>query len=228
MSEERERRREIVEVCRRMYARGLIAGAEGNVSARLENGAILVTPRGAAKGELGPGDLVLLDPQRGHVARSGRASSELGMHLRIYARRTDVRAVVHAHPPVATGFAVAGEDLLTPVLPEIILQTGGVPLIPYATPGTESLADAFEPYLPYHDAFLMANHGATTVGPTLGIAYQRLEALEHAARTLLAARLLGRVNPLPDAEARALGALFDAARRTPVSAPTEPPGRENL
>jgi L-fuculose-phosphate aldolase len=114
-----------------------------------------------------------------------------------------VRAVVHAHPPIATAFGVAGEDFMAPVLPEIVLQMGGVPLVPYATPGGDALADQFEPFLPHHDAFLMANHGATTIGPTLAIAHQRMESLEHAARILHAARALGRVRELsPEAAAQ--------------------------
>ena len=131
------------------------------------------------------------------------------MHLRIYRRRPDVQAVVHAHPPTATGFAVAGEGFVAGVLPEIIFQVGWIPLIPYAMPGTEALADEFEPYLGTHDAFLMANHGATTCGPTLLLAHQRMESVEHAARILLAARLLGRVNAL---SAEQVQALVDARK----------------
>lgn len=193
---ERTLRREVVRVCRRLYEQGLIAGAEGNVSARLPNGHILITPAGVAKTDVRQGDLVVLDPSTLRVAGAGRASSELGMHLRVYERRPDVRAVVHAHPPLATAFGVAGEDLMDAVLPEIVLLTGGVPLVPYATPGSAALADAIEPFLEQHDAFLMANHGATALGPTLSAAHARMESLEHAARILLAARMLGRVNSL--------------------------------
>jgi L-fuculose-phosphate aldolase len=110
-----------------------------------------------------------------------------------------VRAVVHAHPPVATGFAVAGESFMACVLPEVIFQVGWVPLVPYETPGTEALADRIAALLPRHDAFLLANHGATTIGPDLTIALQRMESLEHTARILLTARLLGKVTTLaPD------------------------------
>ena len=134
------------------------------------------------------------------------------MHIGIYRRRADVHAVVHAHPPTATAFGLAGEDFMAPVLPELVLQMGGVPLIPYAMPGGDALADQFEAFLPYHDAFLMANHGATTVGPSLTIAHQRMESLEHAARILLAARQLGRVNALSADEAAKLRAAARAAR----------------
>lgn len=214
-------RREIVAVCRRLWERGLIAGPDGNVSVRLPSGRILVTPSGVSKVDVRPADLVELAADGSPARRVGderapRASSEVGLHLRLYARRPDVMAVVHAHPPTATGFAVAGEDFMAPVLPEIILQVGGVPLVPYATPGTSAVADAFEPFLERHDAFLMANHGATTVGPSLRLAHQRMESLEHVARIVLTARLLGRVRPLSQAEAASLEEL----RARPAGAPT--------
>jgi L-fuculose-phosphate aldolase len=205
-------RAEIVDVCRRLYDRGLIAGADGNVSARQADGTILITPSALAKGGLEPSDLVVVDPEGQRVSGNHLASSEVRMHVRIYRRRPDVHAIVHAHPPTATGFAVAGEDFLAPVLPELAAQMGGVPLVPYATPGGDALADQFEPFLPHHDAFLMANHGATTVGPTLAIAHQRMESLEHAARILLAARQVGAVRPLSDADAAELRAASRAAR----------------
>lgn len=195
---------DIVRVCRRLYERGLIAGPDGNVSARLLDGSIVVTPSGMSKIDVGVDDLVVVD-EAGHVVEGvRRPSSELRSHLRIYARRRDVNAVVHAHPPTATGFAVAGESLVAPVLPEVILQMREVPLVPYATPGTDALADAFAPLLDDHDAFLMANHGATTLGPTLEAAHQRMESVEHAARILLVARSLGRVNELSATDVQAL------------------------
>jgi L-fuculose-phosphate aldolase len=195
---------DIVRVCRRLYERGLIAGPDGNVSVRLADGSIVVTPSAMSKVDVRAEDLVVVDGL-GHVMDGGRRpSSELRMHLRIYARRHDVHAVVHAHPPTATGFAVAGEGLVAPVLPEVILQMREVPLVPYATPGTDALADTFESVLQDHDAFLMANHGATTLGATLEQAHQRMESLEHAARILLVARTLGRVNELSATDVQVL------------------------
>jgi L-fuculose-phosphate aldolase len=193
-------------VCRRLYERGLVAGPDGNVSVRLRDGSIVVTPSGMSKVDVTPDDLVLVDGEGRVLEGKGNPSSELRVHLRIYERRADVSAVVHAHPPTATGFAVAGESFMAPVLPEVILQMGEVPIVRYATPGTADLADSFDPYLARHDAFLMANHGATTVGPTLEVAHQRMESLEHAARIILAARMLGRVNELSPADVKALRA----------------------
>jgi L-fuculose-phosphate aldolase len=207
-------KREIVTVCRRLYDRGLIAGPDGNVSVRIATDRILVTPSGMSKVDVTADDLVELALDGRHVRGSRRASSEIAMHLRIYERRPDVRAVVHAHPPVATGFAVAGEDFMAPVLPEIILQMGGVPLVPYCTPGTNTLAQSFDPFLPHHDAFLMANHGATTVGATLTAAHQRMESLEHAARIILSARQLGRVTTLTVEQARSLETVREGMRKS--------------
>ncbi|HEU4630144.1 MAG TPA: class II aldolase/adducin family protein [Gemmatimonadaceae bacterium] len=201
---------EIVRVCRRLDARGLVAGPDGNVSVRLAMTRLLVTPSGMTKGLVTAEDLVEVDLAGAVLRGARRPSSELRMHLRIYAGRDDVGAVVHAHPPTATGFAVAGEDFLTPVLPEIILQLGGVPLLPFAVPGGDALAATFDAHLAAHDAFLLANHGATTLGPTLELALQRMESLEHAARILLAARQLGRVNALTDDQLRALTRGGDA------------------
>src|SRR5262245_31770323 len=197
-------RREIVTVCRRLYERGLIAGPDGNVSVRIAPDRILVTPAGMSKVDVRGEDLVELSLEGRQVRGSRRASTEVAMHLAIYRRRSDVHAVVHAHPPTATGFAVAGESFAACVLPEVIFQVGWVPLVPYATPGTVALADAFEPFLARHDAFLMANHGATTVGPSLLLAHQRMESLEHTAKILLTARLLGRVQTLGPEDVRAL------------------------
>ena len=203
--------REIVLVCRRLYERGLIAGPDGNVSVRLGADRVLVTPAGMSKVDVTPSDLVVLSLDGSRVHRGRRASSEVAVHLRIYQRRPDVQAVVHAHPPTATGFAVAGEDFSACVLPEMIFQVGVVPLVPYATPGTAELADRFEPFLANHDAFLMANHGAVTLGRTLLVAHQRMESLEHTAKILLAARTLGRVNALSAENVRALATARERA-----------------
>jgi L-fuculose-phosphate aldolase len=202
----------IVRVCRRLYERGLVAGPDGNVSVRLTDDSILLTPSGLSKVDVEPDDLVLVDLAGAVLQGTRRPSSELRMHLRIYQRRSDVRAVVHAHPPTATGFAVAGQSFMAPVLPEVILQMGGVPIVSYSTPGTDGLADTFDPYLDRHDAFLMANHGATTLGNTLGLAHQRMESLEHAARIILTAHLLGTVNELSATDVEALRASREEQR----------------
>ena len=204
-------RREIITVCRRLWERGLIAGPDGNISVRLNADRILVTPAGMSKVDVRGEDLVEVGLEGQRLRGARLPSSELAVHLRIYARRPDVGAIVHAHPPIATGFAVAGEGFASCILPEVIFQVGWVPLVPYEMPGTEALARQFDPFIPTHDAFLMANHGAVTAGPTLSIAHQRMESLEHAARILLTSRLLGRVNELSTDQVAALVAARERA-----------------
>lgn len=191
--------------CRRLYERGLIAGPDGNVSVRLSDGTILITPAGRSKVDVTAEEMVLVDRTGAVFDGDGTPSSEMGMHLRGYERRPDIHAIVHAHPPTATGFAVAGEGLMAAVLPEVILQMGEVPIVHYCTPGTSAIADALDPLLAAgHTAVLLANHGATTFGTTLNEAHQRMESLEHAARILLTARILGRVNELTMTDVAAL------------------------
>jgi L-fuculose-phosphate aldolase len=216
----------IVAACARLHARGLLAGTEGNVSVRLADGSLLATPAGADKATLGPGDLVRLhadgtmhhEVTAGDVSSNmqgsagrGRASSEIRMHLRAYAERSDIGAVVHAHPPAATAFATAGRSLPADVLPELIVNVGRIALVPYARPGTEALPDAMMPWLRDHEVFLLANHGVTAVGATLESAVHRLESCEQGARILLGAQLLGGAQPLPTGEAEALRAASSSS-----------------
>jgi L-fuculose-phosphate aldolase len=194
----------IVQCCRRLWQAGLIAGADGNVSVRLAADRLLVTPRGVPKRELRPADLVLVDPTGNHRGGFRKATTELDLHLCIYRERPDVGAVVHAHPPAATGFAVAGEGIPGDVLPEVTVLLGEVPLVPYATPGTPAVGAAAAGYAERHSGLLLANHGAVTWGPDLDLARIRMESLEHAARILLAARTIGRVTPLTPEQIQAL------------------------
>jgi L-fuculose-phosphate aldolase len=176
---------------RRLAARQLIAGTEGNIAARCGPDRVLVTPAGRDKGELEPGDLIEVDLAGRVVRGSALPSSELGMHLAILKQRPDAGAVVHAHPPVATGFAVAGRQLGDGSLAELVTSFGVVPVVPYGAPGTPELGERVRPYAREHDALLLANHGAVTLGLTVDAACHRMESLEQGARILLAARLLG-------------------------------------
>jgi len=205
--------RRMVECCRQLAARGLIAGQDGNLSVRLSPNRVLVTPAGLIKSLLLPSDMVEVD-SAGRKRRGRRnPTSELDLHLRILRRRRDVAAVVHAHPPTATGFATAGEELDAFALPELIFLIGRVPLVPYGTPGTPALADRVEPFLAEHDALLLANHGAVTLGRTLNEAWVRMESLEHAALILWTARTLGRVTPLAHEAVEQLQRLRARAHR---------------
>ena len=185
---------------RRLDALGFTPATDGNVSARLDSATLLVTPAGREKGGLEPEDLLVVDLD-GHVLEGeGRPSTETPVHLLCYRRRGAVGGVVHAHPPVATAFAAAGVPLDAPVMPEIVLTVGRVPLVPYATPGTEELARSLEPWIDGHDAFLLESHGVLTLGRDVREALHRMERVEHLAKVTLAARLLGGAHALTDAQ----------------------------
>ena len=215
MSDEAGLRAAIVEAGRRLYAMGLIAGNQGNLSAR-DGERLLVTPAGACKGYLRVEDVVVTDLD-GRPA-GGRASSEILMHAAVYRARPDVRAVVHAHPPVATGFALAGVALDRPLLAEPVVTLGPVPIVPFGTPASAELAQQVERAIGGAHALLLANHGALTVGETLWRAWERMETLEQLARVALAARLLGQPRELAGDALASLEAL-----RAPAGYPP-PPG----
>ena len=191
MKSERQHREEIVHVGRMLYERGYIGATEGNLSVRVDESAILCTPCGVCKGTLGADDLVLLEPANTQSSAWRNVSSEIGMHLLIYRMRSDVGGVVHAHPVTATGFAAAGMALDKPLIAELVVSLGSIPLARYGTPGTHELTDALEPLVPQHDAILMANHGAVTYGRDLLRAFMNMEQVEHVAKIALVAHLLG-------------------------------------
>jgi L-fuculose-phosphate aldolase len=224
-------RRDVVEAGRRLYARGFISGNEGNLSVR-DGDRLLVTPAGTCKGFLQPDDLVVTDLD-GRPRDGGRASSEILMHAAVYRRRTDVNAVVHAHPPVATGFAVAGIPLDRPLLAEPIVTLGPVPVVPFGTPSTADLADHVAMAIGSSHALLLANHGALAVGDTLWRAWERMETVEQYARIMLVARLLGRETELrPEDVARLETLRVPAGYPPPPTASPEgrvaPPTQEEL
>lgn len=195
-----EARSALVSCGRRLDALGFTPATDGNVSARLGPDRLLLTPSGKEKGSLAPEDLLVVDLAGRVVEGGGRPSTETPMHLLCYRKRGDVGGVVHAHPPVATAFAAAGVPLDAPVMPEIVVTVGAVPLVPYATPGTEELALALEPWIECHDAFLLASHGVLALGRDVREALHRMERVEHLARVTLASRLLGGPRSLTDAQ----------------------------
>jgi L-fuculose-phosphate aldolase len=201
---EKEQSRQICTIGRRMYARGLVVAAEGNLSVRLDAERIIVTPAGACKGDLEPDDLLVTDPNGNVLSGKRNPSSEIQMHLLYYRTRPDVGAICHAHPPTATGFAAAGRALEEAVLPEVIVCLGRIPLAPYGTPGTWELCAGLEPLVHNHDAILLENHGVVTCGPDLITAYQRMETVEQFARVMLTAEALGGPHLLPRAEVQKL------------------------
>lgn len=183
-------RQQICDIGRRLYEKNFVAANDGNISVRLDATRVLTTPTGVSKGLMTPESLVIVDLD-GQPLSAGKPSSEILLHLFAYRERPEVQAVVHAHPPYATGFAVAGLSFEDCVTPEIIVTLGSVPLAAYGTPSTAKLPDTLRPFIHHHDAFLLANHGAVTVGKDLWDAYYKLERLEHYAQILFIARQLG-------------------------------------
>ncbi|MBI4508881.1 MAG: class II aldolase/adducin family protein [Deltaproteobacteria bacterium] len=205
-------RAHVVEVCRRMYQHGFIAAADGNVSVRLDGDFVLLTPSGLHKGYLTPGDLVVCDLNGNRVAGHNRPSSEFLLHRAYYTQRPDVRAVVHAHPPITVALALAGVSLEPCILTETYIALGPVPTVPYATPTTDEVPAALRPFVAQANAVILDRHGSVTVGETLDEAYNRLESLEHSARIIHAAQVIGRVTPLPTFKVAKLRAVKDTLR----------------
>lgn len=203
--------RSLLDICRRVDAKGFVAATDGNISARLPGGNILATPTSLNKGFVEAGDLVEITPDGAHVAGRRKASTELDMHLFIYKNRPDVNAVVHCHPVYATGFAAARIPMTECLLPEMIVGLGGVPLAPYATPSTHEVSEAIAPYVQSADAILLANHGVVTYGKDLWDAYFKMEKVEQAAHIQFVAKMLGGEKPLsPDDLARLRAVSVDS------------------
>ncbi len=184
-------RKDIVEVGRRIWLRGYVASNDGNITARIGQDEFLTTPTGVSKGFMTPEMIVKVNGQGEVISGELKPSSEIKMHLGVYQSRPDVMAIAHAHPPVSTAFAVTGQSLSKYVLPEVIIALGQVPLTEYGTPSTEEIPQAISEYLADHDAFLLENHGALTLGTDVYNAYYKMETMEHFATITLAARQLG-------------------------------------
>lgn len=180
-----EAREMICEIGRRVYNRNYVAANDGNISVKVGPNEIWTTPTGVSKGYMRPEMMVKVDLSGKVLSGNMKPSSEVKMHLRVYNENPEVNAVVHAHPPVATSFAIAGISLDKPVLPEAIVLLGNVPVAPYALPGTQEVPDSIAPYCKTHNAVLLANHGALTWGRDLMEAYFRMESLEHYATILM-------------------------------------------
>jgi L-fuculose-phosphate aldolase len=202
--EEARLRSSIAEIGKLCYAKGCIVAADGNISARMSDGTVLITPAGAMKGFLSPEHMAHIDMQ-GRVLDNGpKCSTETGIHLVCYQERPDVRAVLHCHPPHAVALTIAGIDLQTPVIPEIIVTIGGIPTAPYGTPGTPELPESIRALVRCSDTLVMQNHGSVTIGTNLIDAFKKLDMLEHTAKILWLASCLGKVNALPPEAVRKL------------------------
>jgi L-fuculose-phosphate aldolase len=220
---EAARRAELADYAQRLHARGWVANHDGNITFKLESNRYLATPTATSKAEVRADSLLIVDDSGARLSGRGKPFSEIGLHLTVYRNRPDVNAVVHAHPPTATGFAVAGVELAEPIIAEAVVSLGvGVPTVPLAAPGPAA-CQALAPLVAAHDAVLIANHGVLAWGPDVETAYLRLELVEHLARIALVARQLGGARPLP---ANLLPALLDARAKAglgPKSVPAAAP-----
>lgn len=207
----------MVEVGKLVYQKGWVAANDGNISVRLSQNRILCTCTGISKGMMTTEDLIVCDPAGNRLEGSRECTTEIAMHLAIYRARPDVFSVVHAHPPVATGFAVAGRPLTLALIPEVIISLGCVPLAEYGTPGTAALAEGMLPYVAKYDAILLSNHGLVCYGEDVYKAFFKMETVEHFARITLVAELLGGPQVLPAIE---VDKLFAARLRYGVKSPS--------
>jgi L-fuculose-phosphate aldolase len=213
--EEARLRNAICEIGRLCYARNYIVGADGNISVRMSDDTLLITPAGAMKGFLVPEQIAHIDLKGKTVDSGPNASTEVGIHLVCYEQRRDMCAVLHCHPPHAVALTLAGIDMQIPVIPEIIVTIGGIPTAPFGTPGTHELADSIRNIVSCSDTVVMQNHGSVTLGKNLLDAYKKLDMLEHTARILWIANCVGTVKPLdPEAVAKLLGTRAQLGIRT--------------
>jgi len=192
-------KKQICEMGKRIYDKGMVAANDGNISFKISDNEFLCTPTGVSKGFMTPDYICRIDGEGNilHANGSFKPSSEIKMHLRVYAMRPDIKAVVHAHPLYATGFAIAGIPLDKPIISEAVLSLGTVPIAPYGTPSTSEIPDAITPFLQKHEAILLANHGALTYADSLIEAYLKMESVEFYAQLLFIAEQLGGAKEIP-------------------------------
>lgn len=201
----------LVEICHKVYEKGFVTAYDGNISTRTENNSILITRSGKCKGEITIDDLIETDLNGRIIGGEGKISTENKIHLFAYAKRNDVNAVIHCHPPYSTAFALAGEGLIDHFLPEVVLSLGKIPLCNFAIPSTDQVPESMMPYIDYAWAMLLENHGAVTFGKDIYDAYYKMEKLEHAAKIIFLARQIGKPNKLSD---EVLNKLYDMAEKT--------------
>jgi L-fuculose-phosphate aldolase len=199
---ETQYRNDIIEICKRVYANGWVASNDGNVSIKINENTFLCTPTGMSKGFLDSSQLIKVDAEGNMIDGFLKPSSEIKMHLDIYKRKDNINAVVHAHPPFATGYAVAGIPLDECIMPEIIIGLGSIPLTGFGTPSTMEIPENVRPYLKEHNVFLLENHGALSIGNDVFQAYYRMESLELFAKISFISKLLGGAHVLSEEDAK--------------------------
>ena len=195
----------ILEICKRLHSRNMLSAADGNISVRIDDENILITPSGISKAFMSVDDMAIININNKII--KGQPSSERLMHLEIYKNCAAANVVIHAHPPTAIAWSIARPDLKklpSDCLSEVILATGDIPFVPYARPGTLNMGEVLKPYLPDHKALILSRHGAITWGSDLEEAYRGMERIENSAQILATAQQLGGIHPLPDEEIKYL------------------------
>ena len=205
-------RRQMIDIGTTMYHRGYVVATDGNISVRLSDDTLMITPSGIEKGTMQPSDMVIISFDGTKVAGTRKPSSEYKLHVAVYENRPDVKAVIHAHPPLCTALTLAGVTLDTPLVPEVVLALGSIPTAPYGTPSTDQVPQSITPYIPTCDALLLERHGSLTVGVSLSDAYNKLEKLEHYAQTVITAMQIGSPKPISPDKVAELEALCEAYR----------------
>jgi L-fuculose-phosphate aldolase len=198
----------ILEICKRLHGRNMLAAADGNISVRLKEDLVMITPSGVAKAFMHSKDIVLMNMNGDAI--QGQPSSEKLMHLEVFRNCPTAVCVVHAHPVTATAWSIAKpnlEKLPGEALSEVILATGDIPFVPYARPGTQAMGDVLKPFLPKHRAMILRRHGALTWGESIEEAYRGMERIEHSAQVLMTAHQLGGITSLPEEEIKHLYSL---------------------
>lgn len=203
-------KKEIVEICRRVYKNKFVAAYDGNISAATESGTFFITRSAVNKGDVSGDDILEIDEKGRVISGTGKPSTENKLHLYIYKNRPDIKAVVHCHPIYATAFATARITINKPVLPEVVLTLGKIPLCNYATPSTDELHLSLEPYIKKSSVFLLSNHGAVAAGKNLKDAYFKMEKLEHTAKILFLAKQLGGAKELSEEKIKELLSIAES------------------
>ncbi len=200
---------EIVKVAHLVYENKFVAAYDGNISSLSERNTIYITRSGVCKGELTTADILEVDFDGSLISGNGKISTENKLHRFIYSKRKDVKAIVHCHPIYSTAFTLVGEGLIEHYFPEVFLTIGKVPLCKYATPSTDEITESIKDFVENSNALLLQNHGAVTFGNSVFDAYYKMEKIEHAAKTIFLARLLGIPRKLTEEETNKLIAIAE-------------------
>jgi L-fuculose-phosphate aldolase len=195
---------ELISICHKVYNKGYVSASDGNLSVRTSQDTVIITRSGICKGEVQKEDLIEIDYNGNIISGSGRISTENKIHLYIYSKREDVKAVVHAHPVYTTAFAAARDTYPLNIFPEVILTLGDIPVCGYGTPSTDQVPESLAPHIYKGWAYILKNHGAVTLGKSIGDAFYKMEKLEHTSKILTAASLLGGANSIPEAKVEEL------------------------